>query len=112
MRTARSTRAKPPIRTSAFEPPPVTPANRSERPAARITPTRGRADSDERGAAAVSAPVPVAPSDGPYDNMPPTLYPRSLATIPHPDDESDNSARVDGAPADLPPSGSPPNVSA
>jgi hypothetical protein len=32
----------PATRTSAFDPPPVAPARRSERPAARTTPTRGR----------------------------------------------------------------------
>src|SRR6266576_2252267 len=37
----RSTSARPPTRTSAFEPPPVTPPNRSDRPAASTTPTRG-----------------------------------------------------------------------
>src|SRR5918996_4912979 len=38
---ARSTSRRPPNRTSAFEPPPVTARSRSDRPAARTTPTRG-----------------------------------------------------------------------
>src|SRR4051812_12816846 len=41
IRTARSTKVSPPRRTSALEPPPVTRWSRSDRPAARTTPTRG-----------------------------------------------------------------------
>ena len=40
-RTARSSSFRPPIWTSAFEPPPVTALSRSERPAASTTPMRG-----------------------------------------------------------------------
>jgi hypothetical protein len=40
-RTARSTRLRPPSRSRALEPPPVTDASRWDRPAASTTPTRG-----------------------------------------------------------------------
>jgi hypothetical protein len=40
-RTARSTRLRPPRRSRTLEPPPVTDASRSDRPAASTTPTRG-----------------------------------------------------------------------
>ncbi len=73
VRTARPTRARPPTRTSALEPPPVTGARRSERPAARTTPTRGLADAErpDSGAACGSAPVLAVPSDVWSDNAPP-----------------------------------------